>query len=47
MRLLIDSLDVDSEDGLDEVWIEEIAQQMDALDSGSAWDKLRARLHRR
>jgi putative addiction module component (TIGR02574 family) len=45
MRLLIDSLDGESEEGLDDAWIAEIERQMSELDPGSAWDELRARLY--
>jgi len=51
MRLLIDSLDSDSETGVEEAWHTEIEHRIAELDSGAVeslgWEELRARLYRR
>ncbi len=51
MRLLIESLDAESEEGVDEAWMAEVERRMAELDSGAvqtlSWDELRARLYRR
>ncbi len=51
MRLLIDSLDAESEEGVDAAWVAEVERRMAELDSGAvqslSWDELRARLYRR
>jgi putative addiction module component (TIGR02574 family) len=51
MRLLVDSLDAESEEGAEEVWRAEIERQIAELDSGQiqavSWEELRARLYQR
>ncbi len=51
MRLLIDSLDAESEEGVDAAWVAEVERRMAELDSGAvqslSWDELKARLYRR
>lgn len=51
MRLLIDSLDAESEEGVDAAWMAEVERRVAELDSGAvqslSWDELRARLYRR
>lgn len=51
MRLLIESLDAESEEGVDDAWMAEVERRMAELDSGTVqplpWDELRARLYRR
>jgi putative addiction module component (TIGR02574 family) len=51
MRLLIESVDAESEDGVEDAWRVEIERRMAELDSGTAqtipWEKLRAQLYRR
>jgi putative addiction module component (TIGR02574 family) len=51
MRLLIESLDAESEEGVEDAWRVEIERRMAELDSGSVgtipWEELRARLYRR
>ena len=51
MRLLIDTLDAESEEGVEEAWRGEIERRMAELDSGAVeavpWEELRARLYRR
>ena len=51
MRLLIESLDAESDEGVDAAWIAEVERRIAELDSGTAetvsWEELRARLHRR
>ena len=51
MRLLIDTLDVESEEGVEDAWRVEIERRMAELDSGAVetvpWEELRARLYRR
>ncbi len=51
MRLLIESLDTESDDGVDDAWKVEIERRMAELDSGAvqplSWDELKARLYRR
>ena len=46
--LLIESLDPESEEGVEEAWIAEIERRMAELDSGTVqavpWQELRARL---
>ena len=46
--LLIESLDPESEEGVEEAWIAEIERRMVELDSGTVqtvpWEELRARL---
>ena len=46
--LLIESLDTESEEGVEEAWIAEIERRMVELDSGTvqtvSWEELRARL---
>jgi putative addiction module component (TIGR02574 family) len=51
MRLLIENLDAESEEGVEDAWRVEIERRMAELDSGSVqtipWEELRARLYRR
>ncbi len=51
MRLLIESVDAKSEDGVEDAWRVEIERRMAELDSGTVqtipWEELRARLYRR
>ena len=51
MRLLVDSLDAESEDGAEEAWWAEIERRITELDSGQVqavpWEELRARLYQR
>lgn len=51
MRLLVDMLDAESEDGADEAWQAEIERRIEELDSGQVqavpWEELRARLYQR
>ena len=48
MRLLIDTLDAESEEGAEEAWRAEIEHRITELDSGAVetvpWEELRARL---
>ena len=51
MRLLVDSLDAESEEGVEEAWRAEIERRITELDSGQVqavpWEELRARLYQR
>jgi putative addiction module component (TIGR02574 family) len=51
MRLLIDTLDAESEQGVEEAWRVEIERRIAELDSGTVeavpWEELRARLYQR
>jgi len=51
MRLLIDTLDAESEEGVEDAWRVEIERRMAELDSGAVeavpWEELRARLYQR
>jgi putative addiction module component (TIGR02574 family) len=51
MRLLIENLDAESEEGVEDAWRVEVERRMAELDSGSVqtipWEELRARLYRR
>ncbi len=51
MRLLIESLDTESEEGVEDAWMAEVERRMAELDSGVvqplSWDELKARLYRR
>jgi putative addiction module component (TIGR02574 family) len=51
MRLLIEALDAEVEEGVEDAWRVEIERRMAALDSGAVetipWEELRARLYRR
>ena len=51
MRLLIETLDAESEEGVEDAWRVEIERRMAELDSGAvetvSWEELRARLYRR
>ena len=51
MRLLIESVDAESEDVVEDAWRVEIERRMAELDSGTVqtipWEELRARLCRR
>jgi putative addiction module component (TIGR02574 family) len=51
MRLLIEALDADTEEGVEDAWRAEIERRMAELDSGSVetipWEEVRARLYRR
>jgi len=50
MRLLVDTLDAESEEGVEDAWRVEIERRMAELDSGAVeavpWEELRARLYR-
>ena len=47
--LLIESLDPESEEGVEEAWVAEVERRMAELDSGTVqtipWEELRARLY--
>lgn len=51
LRLLIDALDDETEDGVEDAWRAEVERRMAELDSGSVeaipWEEVRARLYRR
>lgn len=51
MRLLIEALDANTEEGVEDAWRVEIEHRMAELDSGSVetipWEEVRARLYRR
>ena len=51
MRLLIEAVDAEAEEGVEDAWRAEIERRMAELDSGSVetspWEEVRARLHRR
>ena len=51
MRLLIDTLDAQSDEGVEDAWRVEIERRMAELDAGTVqpvpWEELRARLYRR
>ncbi len=51
MRLLVDTLDAESEEGVEDAWRVEIERRMAELDSGVVeavpWEELRTRLYRR
>jgi putative addiction module component (TIGR02574 family) len=51
LRLLIETLDAESEEGVEDAWRVEIERRMAELDSGAVqtvpWEELRARLYRR
>ena len=51
MRLLIDALDADIEEGTEDAWRAEVERRMAELDSGAVetvpWEEVRARLYRR
>jgi putative addiction module component (TIGR02574 family) len=51
LRLLIEALDAETDDGVDEAWRVEIERRVAELDSGSVdlipWEEVRARLDRR
>ena len=51
MRLLIENLDAESEEGVEDAWRVEIERRIAELDSGSVqtipWEEIRARLYRR
>jgi putative addiction module component (TIGR02574 family) len=51
MRLLIDTLDADSEEGSGDAWRAEIERRVAELDAGAVetvpWEELRARLYQR
>jgi putative addiction module component (TIGR02574 family) len=51
MRLLIETVDAESEEGVEHAWRVEIERRMAELDSGAVeavpWEELRARLYRR
>ena len=51
MRLLIETLEAESEEGVDDAWRVEIERRMAELDSGTVqtipWEELRERLYRR
>jgi len=51
LRLLIDALDDETEEGVEDAWRAEVERRMAELDSGSVetipWEEVRARLYRR
>jgi putative addiction module component (TIGR02574 family) len=51
MRLLIESVDAEPENGVEDAWRVEIERRMAELDSGTVqtipWEELRAQLYRR
>jgi putative addiction module component (TIGR02574 family) len=51
IRLLIESVQAESDQGVDDAWRVEIERRMAELDSGTVqtipWEELRARLYRR
>ena len=51
MRLLIEALDAEIEEGVEDAWRGEIERRMAELDAGSVeavpWEEVRARLYRR
>ena len=51
MRLLIDTLDTESEEGAEDAWRAEVERRIAELDSGTVeavpWEELRARLYQR
>ena len=51
MRLLVDTLDAESDEGVEDSWRVEIERRMAELDAGAVqtvpWEELRARLYRR
>jgi putative addiction module component (TIGR02574 family) len=51
MRLLVDNLHAESEEGAEEAWRAEIERRIAELDSGQvqavSWEELRARLYQR
>jgi putative addiction module component (TIGR02574 family) len=51
MRLLIDTLDAEAEDGSEEAWRAEVERRIADLDAGTVetvpWEELRARLYQR
>jgi putative addiction module component (TIGR02574 family) len=51
MRLLIEALDAEAEEGVEDAWRVEIERRMAELDAGAVetipWEELRARLYRR
>jgi putative addiction module component (TIGR02574 family) len=51
MRLLIESMDAESEDGVEDAWRVSIERRMAELNSGTVqtipWEELRAQLYRR
>jgi putative addiction module component (TIGR02574 family) len=51
IRLLIEALDADTDEGVEDAWRVEIERRVAELDSGSVetipWEEVRARLYRR
>lgn len=51
VRLLIEALDAEVEEGVDEAWRTEVERRMAELDAGSVepipWEEVRTRLYRR
>jgi putative addiction module component (TIGR02574 family) len=51
MRLLIEALDAETEEGVEDAWRVEIERRMAQLDAGSIetipWEEVRTRLYRR
>lgn len=51
LRLLLEALDAETDDGVEEAWRVEIERRVAELDSGSVdlipWEEVRARLDRR
>jgi putative addiction module component (TIGR02574 family) len=51
LRLLVDTLDAESEEGSEEAWRAEVERRIAELDAGAVetvpWEELRARLYQR
>jgi putative addiction module component (TIGR02574 family) len=51
LRLLVDTLDAESEDGAEDAWLDEVERRIAELDTGAVdtvpWEELRARLYQR
>ena len=51
LRLLVDTLDAESEEGAEHAWRAEVERRITELDSGAVeavpWEELRARLYQR
>lgn len=49
--LLIESLDVEVEDGVEAAWLQEIERRMESLDTGEAktvpWEEVKERLYKK
>jgi putative addiction module component (TIGR02574 family) len=48
--VLIESLDMETEEGVEAAWLEEIERRMDSLDAGEvktvSWDEVKERLYK-